>query len=386
MKPPPSSSRFAAIIGLFPELLGIGGVQESGRQSVRALNEIARRRDCQIQIFSLNDVLGEHRLPSPDHQIRVRAFGRKKVSFLKCLIRQAISSNADGVIFVIAGHPNLALPAWLMNMFSHSIRTIVMTHGVEVWTRLPRLKWNALSHADVLLGPSSDTVQKLINVQGIAPGKVRKLAWPVSSNFVSMAERSTLLPLPRSFPAGQVVLTVGRWATSERYKGLDSLVHATAVLRATFPTLHLVVVGHGDDLPRLRTLAIDCGVGDCVHFLGRLSSEELAACYASSDVFAMPSTGEGFGLVFLEAMAFAKPVVGAACGGTTDIVEHGINGLLVPPGDVQKLTEALDSLLRNDAFRASLGRRSAELVREKYGFEAFAGELERILSDIGFSY
>jgi len=147
-----------------------------------------------------------------------------------------------------------------------------------------------------------------------------------------------------------------------------------------------VVVGHGDDLPRLRTLAIDCGVGDCVHFLGRLSSEELAACYANSDVFAMPSTGEGFGLVFLEAMAFAKPVVGAACGGTTDIVEHGINGLLVPPGDIQKLTEALDSLLRNDAFRASLGRRSAEIVREKYGFEGFAGELERILSDIGFSY
>jgi glycosyltransferase involved in cell wall biosynthesis len=90
--------------------------------------------------------------------------------------------------------------------------------------------------------------------------------------------------------------------------------------------------------------------------------------------------------VFLEAMAFAKPVVGAACGGTTDIVEHGINGILVPPDDIQKLTEALDSLLRNDAFRASLGRRSAELVREKYGFEVFAGELERILSDIGFSY
>jgi phosphatidyl-myo-inositol dimannoside synthase len=382
-----SSSRppFLTVIGLFPGLLGVGGVQESGRQSARALSEIGRKRGWQVQILSFNDPRGENYLPS-DRQIRFQGFGRRKLSLVMSMIRSRSASNGDNVRLVIAAHPNLAVPAWLMKMFSRSTRTIVMTHGVEVWTRLPSLKRNALSHADLILGPSADTVQKLIDVQGIAPDRIRKLAWPVSPKFLSLAEYPARLTLPQAFPQGRVVLTVGRWAASERYKGLDDLIHATAVLRATLPSLHLVVVGQGDDLPRLRKLAIDDGIADSVHFLERLSCEDLAACYAKADVFAMPSSGEGFGLVFLEAMAFAKPIVGAACGGTTDLVEHGINGLLVPPGDTRKLAEALDSLLRDDAFSSRLGRRGAQLVREKYRFENFEIELEHILGDPRLSY
>ena len=133
------------------------------------------------------------------------------------------------------------------------------------------------------------------------------------------------------------MLTVGRWASAERYKGIDELIHATTLLRSKVDNLHLVVVGQGDDLPRLRKLAIKEGGAKSVHFLGRVSREELAACYAGTDVFAMPSSGEGFGLVFLEAMAFAKPIVGTSRGGTTDLVEHEVNGLLVPSGESRGL-------------------------------------------------
>jgi phosphatidyl-myo-inositol dimannoside synthase len=368
-------------IGLFPALLGVGGVQESGRQTARALSDIAAKRGWQVQLVSLNDLPGEHYLPSSDHQVRFRAFGRRKFSFVTSMIRDGISSNRHNIHLVVAAHPNLALPAWLMKIFSRSTRTIVMTHGVEVWTRLPWFKRNALSHADLVLGPSADTVQKLIDVQDLPPDRVRKLAWPLSPELLSMAEHPARLTLPQAFPQSRVVLTVGRWAASERYKGLDDLIHATAILRGSLSSLHLVAVGQGDDLPRLQKLAIDAGVADRVHFLNCLSSEELAACYARADVFAMPSSGEGFGLVFLEAMAFAKPVIGAACGGTTDLVEHGVNGLLVPPGDTQKLVAALDSLLGNDSFSARLGRRGAQLVREKYTFENFERELEHILAN-----
>ena len=181
------------------------------------------------------------------------------------------------------------------------------------------------------------------------------------------------------------MLTVGRWASAERYKGIDELIHATALLRAKPVGLHLVVVGEGDDLPRLRELAIDGGVADSVHFLGRVRAEELAACYASADVFALPSSGEGFGLVFLEAMAFAKPIVGSACGGTTDLVGHGVNGLLVPPGDIPKLADALESLLENPPLRTTLGRRGAQLIGERYRFEGFKIELAQILTEASVS-
>jgi glycosyltransferase involved in cell wall biosynthesis len=95
----------------------------------------------------------------------------------------------------------------------------------------------------------------------------------------------------------------------------------------------------------------------------------------------LPSAGEGFGLVFLEAMAFSKPVVGASCGGTTDIVEDGINGLLVPPGDAGALAQALGRLLGDEPLRAGLGQRGAEIVRRKFQFAVFQSELEKILGE-----
>jgi glycosyltransferase involved in cell wall biosynthesis len=119
-----------------------------------------------------------------------------------------------------------------------------------------------------------------------------------------------------------------------------------------------------------------------VHFLENLSREEVAACYARSDLFALPSTGEGFGLVFLEAMAFSKAVVGVACGGTTDVVEDGVNGLLVPPRDGGALVRSLERLLRDELLRTQLGRRGAEIVRLKYQFDAFQADLETILGKL----
>jgi len=110
--------------------------------------------------------------------------------------------------------------------------------------------------------------------------------------------------------------------------------------------------------------------------------QELAACYANADVFALPSTGEGFGLVFLEAMAFAKPVVGADAGGTTDLVRDGINGLLIPPNDTDRLTQSLSRLLQDGSLRRKLGECGAATVRREYQFDIFRNTLDQILCDV----
>jgi glycosyltransferase involved in cell wall biosynthesis len=268
-----------------------------------------------------------------------------------------------------------------MKWVSPQLKTIVMSHGVEVWEPLPALRCRALLSADLALAPSTDTAQKLAEVQGVSPAKIRKLAWPLNPNFLQMADTAINLALPKGFPTGRVILTVGRWAASERYKGVDDLIRAMQQLRGQFPALHLVAVGEGDDLPRLQKIAGDQGVSGSVRFLTGLSREEIAACYAHSEIFALPSTGEGFGLVFLEAMAFGKPLVGAACGGTMDIVEDNVNGLLVPPNDLKSLIAALERLLENESRRADLGRRSAEIVRRKFQFRTFQSELEKILEE-----
>jgi phosphatidylinositol alpha-1,6-mannosyltransferase len=180
-----------------------------------------------------------------------------------------------------------------------------------------------------------------------------------------------------------VILTVGRWAASERYKGADDLIRAMPQLLSSFPGLQLVAVGSGDDVPRLRAVAAEYGVAEAVHFFEGISREQLAACYAHSEIFALPSTGEGFGIVFIEAMAFGRPVLGVAAGGVTDIVEDGMNGILIPPKEPPALARSLGRLLRDSNLRSQLGQKGIESVREKYRFPVLEGNLERILVESG---
>ena len=366
------------IIGLFPELLGVGGIQEAGRQTIAALDEIASRRGWKTLFLSLNDAPGEHVISSGTLDSQFRAFGRAKVRFFFAAARAAL----DNAAIVLAAHPNLALPAACMKGLSPQLKSVVISHGVEVWQLLPRVRRAALRRADLLIAPSRYTVQKIHEIQGIPIGKIRRLPWPLSPAFLSLAAHPTELEPPAEFPNGKIILTVGRWAASERYKGVDDLIRAFAQLRPAIPDLHLVVVGEGDDLARLRELAARTNTTDAVHFLQGLSREKLAACYDRADVFALPSTGEGFGMVFLEAMAFGKPIVAAAAGGSVDLVENEINGLLVPAHNPEQLANALGRLMGDDALRSTLGRRGVERVHALYNFAHFASELDEILGSL----
>jgi phosphatidyl-myo-inositol dimannoside synthase len=374
--PAQNSVRF---IGLFPDVLGIGGVQEVGRQTIRALLEISARTGWSSNVLGLNDPSGLQEFSAGAHKINFRGFGRSKVRFVLAALQVA----AKKPLVVLAAHPNLAPPAAWMKRLAPQMKVIVMAHGVDVWQPLPPRRRAALLSADIVLAPSTSTVQKLTEVQGVPPEKIRKIPWPLDLEVLDMAESSTPLPRPKGFPPSPVILTVGRWATSEKYKGTDDLIRSLAQLCATFPGLNLVAVGGGDDLPRLRQIAADLGVASSVHFLTGLSKTDLAACYAHADIFALPSTGEGFGLVFLEAMAFAKPIVAAAAGGSTDLVEDAVNGILIPPRDQAALAKALACLLSDDSLRMALGRRGAEIVRRKYRFELFQAQLASILAACG---
>ena len=372
-----SPSESNRVVGLFPELLGVGGVQEAGRQTAAALDEIARKRGWSLDLLSLNDEPGAGSVLVREREISFHGFGRAKIKFVLAALQLAGKSTR----IVIAAHPHLALPASLMKLRSPELKMFVMSHGIEVWNRLPRLRRRALLAADRVLAPSTDTARKLADVQSIPQEKIRKLAWPVNEEILRLADAVTNLPLPASFPEGSIVLTVGRWSASERYKGADYLIETIAQVRKSHPEVHLVAVGGGDDLPRLRKLASDHRVADRVTFLEGLSREQVAACYAQCDIFALPSTGEGFGIVFLEAMAFGKPVIGAESGGVPDLVQNGVNGLLVPPRDQEKLADALNLLLSDPALRLRLGSQGSEIVRRNYTFSAFERNLEEILND-----
>jgi phosphatidyl-myo-inositol dimannoside synthase len=366
------------VVGLFPDLLGCGGIQEASRQTVAALSKILAKYGWSGFFLGLNDPLGEQKLAVAGHEIRLEGFERAKARFV---LRAVLRGRTNGCI-VLAAHPNQAVVAHIMKLLYPKLKVVVMSHGIEIWQQLPGYRHRALLSADTVLATSSYNARKLVDLNNVLPNKIRMLPWPLNPTLLRLADSSGELALPDSFPNGRVILTVGRWAASERYKGADELIRALAELRPFFPDLSLVIVGNGNDLPRLKQTAVDLQVGDAVRFLSNISTEQLAACYAHCELFALPSTGEGFGLVFLEAMAFRKPLVGASAGGSVDLLEDGLNALVIPPRDPSALARALERLLRDKTLAAELGRRGGEIVRRKYSFGDFERRLEDVLLEV----
>lgn len=363
------------VMGLFPELSGAGGVQRGGRHIAAIVACRAAEKGGPYRFFSLNDAKSIHHEEIGSKAFAYRGFRRSKAAFVRASLQAALERPR----LVIAAHPYLAPVARLVQAAGKS-RVIVFAHGIEVARRLSNVRRWSLAAASLVVAPSRDTQSLLVNVQGIPPEKTRILPWGLDPQFLQVPPAGgALLRVP--FPAGPVILSVARLDASERYKGVDTLIDALPAARAAAPEVSLVVVGDGNDRPRLEALARDAGVAGNVHFLGRLEGNQLRACYEQSAVFAMPSRGEGFGLVFLEAMACGRPVVGGAHGGTPDIIEDGVTGFLVPHGDRDRLAEALIRLLTHEDLRAEMGARARQRVMEKYRFEDFEARLVQLLED-----
>ncbi len=130
---------------------------------------------------------------------------------------------------------------------------------------------------------------------------------------------------------------VARMSSAERYKGHDELLEAWPIVKAHLPDARLVCVGDGDDLPRLQQKAHELGIGSETIFTGFVSADELHGWYDAASVFAMPSRGEGFGLVYLEAMSHGLPCIGSVHDAAGEIIDDGVTGHLVDQSDPREL-------------------------------------------------
>ncbi|HET8578241.1 MAG TPA: glycosyltransferase family 4 protein, partial [Methylomirabilota bacterium] len=151
---------------------------------------------------------------------------------------------------------------------------------------------------------------------------------------------------------GPIILSVARMYPRKR---LADLLQAAAILGGRIPDARIRIVGHGPEWPALNRLHAELGLGETVALLGNVSRERLAEEYVSADIFCLPSVQEGFGIVFLEAMAAALPVVACRAAAVPEVVLDGRTGVLVAPRDPTGLAEALEALLRDPARARSLG-------------------------------
>ena len=340
------------------------------------LNEFATSRHLDCRLLSLNDSRELHRINLAGREFTFTGYARSKAHFAMAAIRAARRRGKA----VLAGHPNLGPVAQAVRLGAPGVKTIVSTHGVEVWEPLPLLRRMALRQTNVVLAPSADTASHVVE-QGVERERVRILPWALDPEFELPAPGTPPATLPLGCPGGRLILTVGRWLASERYKGMDTLITTLPRLLTRWPELHLLAVGEGDDRSWLEDLAEQRGVNRHVHFLSGLSHEELSACYSACEIFALPSKAEGFGLVYLEAMARGKPVIGGAHGGAPEVIEDGVTGYLVPHGDATQLATSIEALLSDPVLAQKMGARGRQRVERDFRFNSFAKALKKILRE-----
>ncbi len=294
----------------------------------------------------------------PDRDFDFETAHGKMRFMVKALKAAALGRPA----LVIVGHLGLVPVAWVLKRLGLVKRYGLVLHGIEAWRKAAWADRLGARGAEVVIATTTFTAREFAKHNGVRQERIQVIP-------LGLAESTVVPAPPPNHDARLRILSVGRLWTSEQYKGADTLIEAVARARRDGIEAFLKVAGDGDDLPRLKQLASRLGLLGCfVNFEGAVSDDRLQQLFAECDVFAMPSKGEGFGIVFLEAMRHAKPCIGGNHGGTPEVIDHGVNGYLVDHGDVEQLGRYLALLAKDRPLRLEMGRRACEKVASSYLF------------------
>ena len=290
------------------------------------------------------------------------------IGYSVAALRTALLRPVD---LVFCGHLFMAPLAVLIRRLKGA-KLIVQTHGIEAWPRPSQAQRAALEAADLVLCVSRHTRSAVLSWAAIAPERVLVVPDTVREAFTpgdGSKQRAAL-----GLEGKRVLLTVGRMDPRERYKGHDRVIAAVSNLVAKGHDICYLVVGEGVDRIRLEALARDARVSERVRFLGRVGLQTLVEIYRMADLFVMPSTGEGFGVAFLEAMASGTSTLGLRVAGATDALGDGQLGTLVAEDELP------DAIARLLAAPQRNPHALAAAARARFGRETFAAGVRAALN------
>ena len=351
-----------------------GGIQHYSACCVQALREIYPQ--ARLRIFSKNDA-------QSDHAACLHAFGRWRGKlhtpvFASTGLAWALRERPD---FIFATHPHFMKA--LAPLTRLGIPCLTAAHGIETWGLMGGRFGAALRQATGIL-PVSAFTRDVIHREAQVPMS-RTCVVPDTfreENYAPGPKSAALLQRYGLKPDQPVILTIGRLSASERYKGQDQVLLAMPSLVRELTDLHYIIGGRGDDEPRLRQLCIELGLEKHVTFTGFIPEAELADHYRLADFYVMPSSGEGFGIVYLESLACGRPCLVGDVDASPEAIDHGRLGFIVPPRDPAQIAAAILSFFRRQHDKPWL-HEPETLHREVvklYGQQAFKKSLEYALS------
>lgn len=348
------------ILALVTDAFGAGGgIAQYNRDLMCAL----AKQPSISSITVLTRTGNSEDIPEKIHQCRAVS---NKLSYALNALRQVFQNKPD-VIF--CGHINFMPLAWVISKFTAK-PVWLQLHGIDAWKQPSRLIGRLVKNVAMVTCVSRYTRRRFLSWAIIDGWRVKILPNTVgNSNFSEPVLAINSLP---DLTGKKAILTVGRLSASERYKGHDRIIVCMPELLKQDPDVLYLIAGDGDDRERLKLLAEKHGVATNVIFLGKVPNEQLVALYSAVDLFAMPSTGEGFGIVFLEAMAAGTPALGLDSDGSTDPLQDGRLGTVTSE---EQLCVSLA-----EALKANPSPDLRQRVQEVFGRNNFEQHVQRLLN------
>lgn len=356
----------------------VGGIQKFNTNVITALNIIGQEQNHTINLLSLHD---EKKDFAPSFKINLKSAFGNKFRFLLLSFFYLIRSD---VVFL--GHCNLAFPLTVLNKYIFRKKIYLFIHGLEVWQPLPYHSKLALQHCHGILSVSNFTADKAISIHHL--DKLKVSIFPNTLDFftpfaIAQEKPISLLERYHLKETDHILLTLTRLSYSEKDKGYDKVIAALLELLKHNPNLKYILAGKIDENEkvRIKKLIKSLDVESSVIIPGFISQNELVAHYQLCDLFIMPSTKEGFGIVFIEATACGKPAMGGNIDGTAEALLHGELGLLVNPHSSKEIQKGIEDFLSHKwPEHLTNPTYLHELTLQKFGFEQMKANIRKFLA------
>lgn len=288
--------------------------------------------------------------------------------FIGALLRRlAVDRDFD---LIWCGHLHL-VPFALLARQCTGAPVAVHVHGIEAWE--PTEKWLAnklVSRVDHVISVSETTKERLVAWSGLSPEHGTVVPNTIDFDGLGPVPKSPELLDRYDLHDRYVLMTMGRLVGEERRKGFDRVLDVLPEVAAERPDVSYLIVGKGPDRSRLEDKAERLGVHDRVTFAGYVPEDEKADHFRLANRFVMPSEGEGFGLVLLEALACGTPVIASTRDGGREAVGHGDFGVLVDP---REPTQIVDAILNEQTAPPR------KAVCDRFGPAAYQQRIEKLI-------
>ena len=287
----------------------------------------------------------------------------------------------------MCSHLHFAPIAWILKRIKKN-RYWVILYGIEAWHISSSWHKEALSLADQIIAISHVTKDRFVQNKISGIHRPVQLLPPTFDDvrFDIRKKSGELLAKHHLHDQAPVLLTVARLSKNEQYKGYDQVIRILPELIREFPVIRYLIVGDGDDRVRIQKLVERLGLAKNVTLTGFVSEEILPLYYNLCDVFVMPSRGEGFGIVYLEALASGKPVIAGNNDASKEALLNSELGVLVSPENFQELKKAIVQILKKEHSNSRLYQ--PEVLRQKaidcFGFRRFEESLRDYFNLSGF--